>query len=221
MDIVYLTHNRLEYTQKTFPAMLACVREGKDRLWVVDDGSTDGTWEYVKQTINEFPFKHQCRPRRGKFGNPNGALNLMLKESAEKDSLLEVGLPLSSLIAKVDNDYLLKDPNIFAFCEEVFVKSNGSAPPLGIFGFVANAHGDAGKVARWVGGNYVARRAVFHKPVPVGGQFFGWTNYQIQLADKWEIRWSDKHLAISIDDLPENLPLRHLYAAKGWSRLRI
>lgn len=213
MDVVYLTHNRLEYTRKTLPAMLACVRKGKDRLWIVDDNSVDGTWYYIKRILNDFPLLHQCRTIRGKFGNPNGALNLMLKESAQENP--------SPFVAKVDNDYLIKDSRIFTFCEKVFAESNGASPPLGIFGFVANAHGDAGKIARWVGGNYVACRNVFHMPVPVGGQFFGWTQYQLQLGKKWEIRWSDEHLAISIDDLPENLPLRKAYAAKGWSRLRL
>ncbi len=210
MDIVYLTHNRLEYTQRTFPTMLACVRKGVDRLWAIDDDSVDGTWEYVRETLGEFQFRDQCKQMRGIFGNPNGALNLFLADSHKHNP--------SVYVSKIDNDYQLIDPDVYTLCEEIFAEPNGSKP-LGILGFVANAHGDVGQSVQWVGGNYVARRDVFYAPVPTNAQFFGWTRYQQTLLEKWELRWSDEHYAISVDDLSENQHLRKLYADKGWGRI--
>jgi GT2 family glycosyltransferase len=50
IDILYITYNRLEYTRKTLPALIR--NAGVDfKLTIFDNGSTDGTVEYLKLHI--------------------------------------------------------------------------------------------------------------------------------------------------------------------------
>ena len=48
VHILYLTYNRLYYTQKTLPALLNSAENVKFQIRIVDNGSTDGTVEYLK-----------------------------------------------------------------------------------------------------------------------------------------------------------------------------
>ena len=48
VDILYITFNRLSYTRETLPALVENA-EAPFRLTIVDNGSTDGTVEYLKQ----------------------------------------------------------------------------------------------------------------------------------------------------------------------------
>lgn len=52
IDIVYFTFNRLTYTKKTLPALIK--NAGADfSLTIIDNGSTDGTVEYLRQMREE------------------------------------------------------------------------------------------------------------------------------------------------------------------------
>ena len=53
VDIVYFTYNHLSYTKKTLPAMIN--NAGVDfSLTIIDNGSTDGTVEYLKSIQKEY-----------------------------------------------------------------------------------------------------------------------------------------------------------------------
>ncbi len=53
VDILYLTFNRIAYTRKTLPAMLETAG-ANFALTIVDNGSTDGTVDYVKSIAKEY-----------------------------------------------------------------------------------------------------------------------------------------------------------------------
>ena len=48
IDILYITYNRLSYTEQTLPALVETA-EASFRLTIVDNGSTDGTVDFLKQ----------------------------------------------------------------------------------------------------------------------------------------------------------------------------
>ena len=49
IDILFFTFNRLYYTQKTLPALLESVDTASCQIRIVDNGSTDGTVEYLQK----------------------------------------------------------------------------------------------------------------------------------------------------------------------------
>ena len=51
VHILYLTFNRLYYTQKTLPVLLESSDTASYQIYIVDNGSTDGTVEYL-QNLN-------------------------------------------------------------------------------------------------------------------------------------------------------------------------
>ena len=51
VNIIFITFNRLYYTKITLPKLLACNYKNY-RVTIVDNGSTDGTTEYLKSLKN-------------------------------------------------------------------------------------------------------------------------------------------------------------------------
>ena len=49
VHIIYLTFNRLYYTKKTLPALLNSSNLTSYKIRIVDNGSNDGTVEYLQQ----------------------------------------------------------------------------------------------------------------------------------------------------------------------------
>lgn len=60
IDVVYLAWNRLEFTAKTFPLLIANTDWSLVRgLYVYDDGSTDGTRQFLDEEIRRCPVEHR------------------------------------------------------------------------------------------------------------------------------------------------------------------
>ena len=49
VDIIFLTFNRLYYTKITLPVLLNSSDNNSFKIHIVDNGSTDGTVEYLKK----------------------------------------------------------------------------------------------------------------------------------------------------------------------------
>ena len=91
IDIVYLTYNRLEYTKKSLPSLFVDSTE-EFRLTIWDNGSTDGTVEYLKNEVNDPRIKDI----------------VFSKNVGQYPAVNEVwGKSKADLLGKVDNDCLV------------------------------------------------------------------------------------------------------------------
>lgn len=96
-DLLYVAYNRLEFTTESFQALIrntdwSLVR----RLFVHDDGSTDGTAEYLDRIIDELHCDVTFRSER--VGGPVAATNWYLEETAAD--------PIE-IFGKIDNDFVV------------------------------------------------------------------------------------------------------------------
>ena len=90
--IVVVTHNRLEYTKKTFKRLLEDPTEGFD-LYLWDNASTDGTPEYLKDAVQD-PRVVDAILSKENVGQ-TGAMNYVWSKTK------------AELVGKLDNDCLV------------------------------------------------------------------------------------------------------------------
>jgi glycosyltransferase involved in cell wall biosynthesis len=92
-DVLFLSRNRLEFTRESFAALVANTDWSLvDTLWVYDDGSTDGTRDWLRSQRMPVPCANIIDSM---LGAPAAIMNDYLKRSA------------ASLFAKVDNDVIM------------------------------------------------------------------------------------------------------------------
>ena len=109
-DLIYLTHNRREYTELTLSLLIENTNWSLiDRLIVYDDRSTDGTRELVGDRINLIPVEYEIRDHD--WGSPVLVMNDYVR-SAESD-----------LFAKIDNDVALPPGWLDAFISVMEAKN--------------------------------------------------------------------------------------------------
>jgi hypothetical protein len=213
VDLLYVAHNRLAFTQTTFPALLANTNwDLVAKLHVLDDRSSDGTWGYlsgVEGGIWDAPRTSSPYAQTDEFGGPVAAMNYAV-DHAETDVLV-----------KVDNDILLCPDWLD---ELVLVLSEN--PQLDVLGMEAAfgeglAPADAERSfvkARHVGG---IRTRIFggRRPRAHGlNGMFGWTDFMRHHA---VCGWLSPDLPCPLlDHLPFEpwLSLSAEYVARGWSR---
>lgn len=92
IDLVYITYNRLEYTRKSLPALLADPSEDFS-LTIWDNASTDGTVEYLKNEINDARIADVVFSNEN-IGQTQAANRIWSKSGAD-------------LLGKIDNDCLM------------------------------------------------------------------------------------------------------------------
>ena len=94
VDLLYLAWNRLEFTKETFTTLLSNTDwQYVQKLFVFDDGSQDGTGEWLENQIRQVPVK-TCFVS-GTFGSHVAALSHF------------IDLSDSPILAKVDNDAMV------------------------------------------------------------------------------------------------------------------
>lgn len=94
LDLLYLTHNRREFTELTFELLIQNTNwDLVDKLIVYDDDSVDGTLEEVTTRIDRVPVPHEIRQHS--MGSPVAVMNDYV---ASTDS---------DRFAKIDNDLAL------------------------------------------------------------------------------------------------------------------
>lgn len=205
IDIIYLAFNRLEFTKATMQAMIANTDWSQvRRLMVYDDGSTDGTREYLKgiqyPIVVELLFKH--------FGGPVAIMNDYLSRK-----------PLE-LFAKVDSDTMLP-PHWLGECLKVMA-ANKKLDLLGIEAFFTVASGQVARKyvpARHIGGIGLMRTSCFKTKPKADGRngFTGW-----QHANKQVVKgWLSPSLPVFLLDRMSIEPwagLSRTYSERGWQR---
>lgn len=206
IDVLYLARNRLAYTQASFGYLLANTDWSLvARLVVYDDGSEDGTREWLEEHAENGQVSADLRPSG--FGSPVAVMADYLL-TAEAD-----------IFAKVDNDIAMP-PGWLTTAARCMDEN----PELEILGLAAGwAPRKTGPLsyqpATHIGGVGLMRRSAFERgPLEPNGRF-GWTEWQ----HKYEPRrgWiAPDVLAVQLDLIPEE-PWRSLaasYVAKGWAR---
>lgn len=209
LDILYVTHNRLEYTHASFQALLVNTDwDLVNELYVVDDLSVDGTYDYLDRKLEDSPV--EATLMRKDFGGPVAAMNWMLDRTE------------ATVFAKVDND-LIVPPGWLGTMLGV-IENNPDLDALGTEpGFAHPLQPDY--VARGympashIGGQGLFRTRPFarRRPKP-HDRFFGLTQFQRKTM---RCGWVNPDIAaFNLDHLPFD-PWRSLadeYVRRGWSR---
>lgn len=206
VDILFPTYNRLAFTQAALSALIANTEWAHvRRVVVMDDGSTDGTLEFVQRIAEQWPvFQIHTAPT----GGPVAAMIRYLD-----------GDP-ADLWAKVDSDTIVP-PGWLGECLRVM----GANPELDLLGIEAFHPAYGGQQQRryvqasHIGGIGLFRtRAFSDRPTPNGR--WGFTAWQDQHPDV--VRgWLNPALPVFLLDRLPVEPWRSLsleYNARGWQR---
>lgn len=212
LDLLYLSHNRREFTEFTFSLLIENTNwDLVDRLIVYDDHSIDGTREFLGEQIHSVPVDAEIRDHE--FGSPVAVMNHYI---ARTDS---------DLFAKVDNDLALPSGWLESFlgvmernprvqllgCESPFM----GPPPAdwdGTYSYTPWRH---------IGGNGLMRTDFFRKtgPMDVDGIYHGFTGHQWRW--KPERGWITPDILLCLLDRCPVEPWRSLsesYVERGWQR---
>lgn len=213
IDLLYVSHNRLKFTEASFDALFEHTAWGLiDRLFIIDDDSTDGTLEWLLDKTNAMqrPAQRPTRFVNDRFGGPVAVMNYVLDESD------------AEVLAKIDNDVIVcpawledmlevleREPQVDALGMEP-----GFAQPLGTPFSKRSV-----QPARWIGGVGLFRTRIFEqrRPEP-NNRWFGWTRFQ---QDFCNCAWISPDLPMFLLDRMPIEPWRSLsdeYIRKGWQR---
>jgi GT2 family glycosyltransferase len=171
IDLIHLSHNRLEFTKASLAALEANTNWAKvGRLILYDDNSQDGTREFLEAWARETLIGTDVELRFGTFGHP---VNVML------DFLRN--LQRHSIFGKIDSDTMVP-PAWLDQCLDVMDRR----PELDLLGIEAmNPVDDCPQKrsytdARFIGGIGLMRAAVFFQNPGLGpsGRYFGFTEWQ-------------------------------------------
>lgn len=204
--ILFLAWNRLEFTRLAFETLLANTDWTDASLTVWDDGSSDGTRQYLADAsrgLGNFV--------RTNLGGPVAVFSQFLRSTS--------GRWASEFVAKIDNDTLVP-PGWLGECLPMMKQTD----LLGIEQFDPIGPGPRQvRPAGFIGGIGLMRRAVFHGDLPApapGGGRFGFGHWQDQHP---EVRrgWLTPALPVCLLNLVPFEPWRELsqsYIAAGWQR---
>lgn len=211
IDILYCAWNRLEFTRKSFETMLANTDWSKvSRLVVYDDGSDDGTLEYLRRAIEQSPVPFLLCATLGL-----GPVGVM------RDFLKREGAPL---FAKIDSDTMLP-PGWLGECLDIMERN----PGLGLLGIEARIDAEPSGppprqiyAAAFIGGIGVMRRAAFSDLPDADGprSRFGFGAWQDRHPEVGKA-WINPPLPVCLLNMVPFEPWASLskeYVAKGWQR---
>lgn len=206
IDVLFLAFNRLEFTKASFGYLLANTDWSLvDRLVVYDDGSEDGTREWLED--HKHAGQVEADLRLSSFGSPVAVMVDYIL-TAEAD-----------IVAKVDNDIAMPPGwlNTAARCMD----ENPELEILGLAaGWAPRKDGPLGyQAATHIGGVGLMRRKAFDRgPLePNGRQGFTTWQHKHEPIRGW---LTPDVLAVQLDLIPES-PWRELaasYVVKGWAR---
>lgn len=185
VDLLFVSFNRIEMTREAFQAVI----DGTDwinvnRLYVHDDGSTDGTREWLEEQVDDLPVNVVFNDKP--HGGPVAATNWYLTASWDhyKQAIVD-------RFVKLDNDFVVcpgwldellrmatrySDIDIFGMEP---MKGNPQMPPF---------EGRTMEQAKHIGGKGLMRHRAFEccQPAAHGRQgFTQWQTSHINLKKAW------------------------------------
>lgn len=218
VDLLFIAWNRFQFTKWSFESLLKYTEwELVDKLVVHDDGSTDGTSEYLREQVRHAPANVEVIFRAGPhLGGPVAVMNHSL------------------LNDKLGSKYFIKMDNDIIFCKgwlteahEVMERNHG----LGVLG-LEYFDGDCkwtdemGSAIRgWrdavhVGGDNIMLRSLFEGDLPVANGRFGFTEWQ-RLRRQVKKGWITPHIPLFKVDLVPHVGIQNLvlaYREQEWQR---
>jgi len=211
VDLMYLACNRLEFTRETFTTLLGNTDwRYVHELFVYDDGSQDGTREWLESSIDKVPVP--ARFVKTNFGSPVAAMVHFIESAT------------APILAKTDNDAMLP-PAWLRLSLEVLDRH----PELSLLGIEAMyPHQDDVQLARsytpaqFVSGLGLYRRAAFahSRPRPIE-QWFGFEHWQSSETTDLVKGWITPAIpAFLLDRLPFDPWKTYTagYVRGGWQR---
>ncbi len=211
VDLLYLACNRLEFTQETFTNLLATtdwryVRE----LFVYDDGSVDGTREWLADNVGRAPAPARFVATR--FGSPVTAMVHFIESAA------------APILAKTDNDAMLP-PAWLRQSLEVLDRH----PDLTLLGIEAMyPHVDDPGLARsytpaqFISGLGLYRRSAFRRSRPRAyHKWFGLEEWQVAQGAGLTRGWITPAIPVFLLDRFPTGPWKDYtdaYVRRGWQR---
>jgi Glycosyltransferases, probably involved in cell wall biogenesis len=212
IDVLYLAHNRLEFTKASLKALLENTDWGQARLLVYDDNSTDGTREFLERSLPVW-----ASLTKGKYRSPVAVMNDYILKSNPSHG---VG---PQVFAKIDSDTMVP-PGWLEESAAVMTRN----PSLDFLGIEAHCVPSDGAVrpdrdyreCQHIGGIGLMRTRAFVTLPRPNNKFFGFTEFQLQLP-QIQKGWIRPSLPVFLlDHLPRE-PWRSLsrdYIAKEWQR---
>src|SRR5689334_5468083 len=168
VDLLYLACNRLEFTRETFTTLLETTEWGLvNELFIYDDGSIDGTREWLESVVPQVPAK--ARFVKTNFGSPVTAMIDCMRLSS------------APILMKTDNDAMLP-PRWLRTSLDVMDRN----PDLALLGIEAMYPHDEDMTvqrsytpAQFISGLGLYRREAFARSVPEPYQkWFGFEEWQ-------------------------------------------
>ncbi len=213
IDVLFVAFNRLTYTRESYTALLENTNwDIVNRLYVHDDGSTDGTAEWLDAAPNpDVDVVFESRRR----GGPVAAMNWLLDQSS------------ADQFAKVDNDFVMPpgwlDELALVQSAHPNIDIVGSEPMIGDPRPRGRPRGIV--EARHIGGKGLIRMRAFERsgcrPQPGGfNGYQGFTQWQERHPDVIKAWVSPDLQAFGLDQLPFEpwVELADRYAELEWHR---
>lgn len=217
LDILFIAFNRLEMTRESFYALAVNTDwEPVHRLYVHDDGSKDGTYEWLRENQGLIPVPVVLH--RLHFGGPVEATNWYLSESAD-----DVTSGLVDRFCKIDNDFVVCPGWLPEVLAQMTLNAN-----VDVFGFEP-MQGPATlppyekrvlRMARHIGGKMIVRHRIFDHCRPTADGRDGWTQFQthhVMIPKAW-VEPDLPCFGLDQLDFEPWASLTTEYEAKGWAR---
>jgi GT2 family glycosyltransferase len=211
VDILFLACNRLEFTRETFEALIVNTDWNLvNTLFVIDDGSSDGTREWLEQNLARVP--RPTRFLRTSFGSPVAAMVEFIRRSS------------APILAKTDNDAMLP-PGWLRQSRDVLSRH----PELSLLGIEAMYPHDADAslarsytTAEFISGLGLYRRAAFARSQPRAyNKWFGLEEWQVRHGPGLRRGWITPALPVFLLDRIPFEPWASYsenYVQRGWQR---
>lgn len=200
IDVIYPVHNRLFYTQITFPRLLHECIKTNSKLWIYDDESDDGSYEFILDVLKRSGYENYFIHHL-KIGNSTYCINQTLRYGE------------NPFLYKVDNDCIIPEgafdfmiENIPETCGFLMMKETGDFPCIVSRDLTERVN---------IGGIGLFRRKAFDQGnIQSNNRYFGFTEYQKR--SKWK-RFEINAYNTILDKSPYYSREKE-YEEMGWGR---